>query len=94
MNRTIKFRGKRLLDGGYVFGIGYADGIIFSPVGRETLRFHVERDSVAQLIAVDKNTYEVYEGDDIVCPDGKSPYTHRATFADYQSILGGKAWLI
>lgn len=94
MNRTIKFRGKGLLDEKYIHGVGYADGIIFSPVGRETLRFRVDRDSVAQLIAVDKNTHEVYEGDDIVCPDGKSPCTHNATFDDYQSILDGKAWLI
>ena len=68
MNRPIKFRGKRVNNGEFVFGdlmhmTGNRIGIIFD---KRVAAVEVEPDSVAQLVGYDKNGAEVYEGD-IVC---------------------------
>lgn len=73
--RTIKFRGRDVNTGEYVYGDLRIVGIrphIYKAAHcyyEETL-IEVEADSVAQLIEVDKNGNEVYENDDIYLPDG------------------------
>lgn len=74
--RTIKFRGRmtagsvspgRIVYGSLVFSKGCSCPYWIYNDGKA---YPVDTDSVAQLIAVDKNGNEVYENDDIYLPDG------------------------
>lgn len=78
MNRTIKFRGKRSDNGEFVFGsycyedYGKRDarlGILHAIIDEGGEEFIVDADSIAQLVGVDKNGREVYEGDKILIDD-------------------------
>jgi len=64
MNRTIKFRGRDICTGEFVYGdVAHTEvGILID--GRE-----VDPDSVAQFVGHDKNGAEVYEGDKILIDD-------------------------
>ena len=87
--RKIKFRGRRSN------GIEVTGGIVLKrshPMIAVThcLMFPVESGTVAQLIGVDKEGKEIYEGDKVIT----SSVIHKATFADYADILRGECILI
>lgn len=65
MTRQIKFRGRRVKDGGFVYG-DYCIGLHGYPSIRdhETKQYvDVNPDTVAQFIGYDSHGNEVYEGD-------------------------------
>ena len=65
MNRPIKFRGKRVDNGEFVYG----DLLhVFNKVYVNI--WQVEPDSVAQLVGFDRDGNEVYEGDIFIVPCG------------------------
>lgn len=83
--REIKFRGKGIGSNDYCYGIGYADGVIFDPVGRNTIRYHVDPESVAQLVGHDSNGREVYEGDKLADKVGNIWFAKSTSYAIYES---------
>lgn len=105
MTREIKFRGRSIKTGEFVYGDlihPWAEDEKHMMI-RVHLDYHetkdgtaicgnipVEKDSVAQLIAVDLNGREVYEGDPIVYDDG---WRGPASFRQYSTIKEGFAAL-
>ena len=89
MNRQIKFRGRDAY-GKYRYGDLWRrnDGTLICDGG---VWHRVDPNSVAQLIATDRNGYEVYEGDPIIYVDG---FGRPATFRQYGAIVDGDATLI
>ena len=100
MNRQIKFRGRDIYDKNLIYGEyavlktskpticfikEYANGTW------HFLTYEVYPDTVAQLIATDRNGYEVYEGDPIRLADG---WRTTATFRHFGAIADGDATLI
>lgn len=87
--RTLKFRGVNNLTGEYVYR---ELGNIFMTCKGDKYYFGSENDvlpeTVSQLIAVDKNGHEVYEGDKVYFFD-KPRSTWEATFRDYGDIVEG-----
>lgn len=89
MNRTIKFRGimfgdiygKDIVYGELIHNNGHA--YIKAVDGRQ---YRVYENSVVQLIAVDKNGAEVYEGDEVISRFGSRCL---ASFRHYGDILDG-----
>lgn len=81
----------------FIFSEGYGDYIII-----DLAALLVYPDSVAQLIAVDNNGREVYEGDlvkriaDSDDPDfdASKSFPMKATFEDYGGILDGEKILV
>lgn len=77
MNRIIKFRGRWVDDGEYVFGEFGQGATSGEPViyfydkdAQQWVGATIYPDTVAQLVGYDKNEKEVYEGDTIVRDDG------------------------
>ena len=77
--RPIKFRGRRLANGEWVYGdllqfkgkpaiISNVGELIYYAATKQGLRgiAEVEPESVAQLVGYDEDGYEVYEGDELV----------------------------
>lgn len=65
MNREIKFRGKRLDNGAWMYGdlLHFVDGVYISNDNGNNMA-QVDPDTVGQFIGcVDKNGKDVYEGD-------------------------------
>lgn len=73
--RTIKFRGKRVDTGEFVFGCYlsgyYSKGEIHVIIDRDGDEFDVEPKSVKQLAGYDSDGNEVYAGDELVDYDGR-----------------------
>lgn len=72
MNKAIKFRGRSVRTGEYVYGdlmhmTGGRVGIIYD---KRVACDEVEPDSVAQLVGTDSNDKELYEGDEVIFDDG------------------------
>ena len=92
--RQIKFRGKRL------DGFGYAYGDLTHVEHERGTRSYVGGylvGEVAQLIGVDANGAEVYEGDTIIRVIGSKPektFPMYASFSDYDAIRDGELILI
>ena len=63
--RPIKFRGRRIDNGEYVYGDLLTGGNEFAIIN-DTLRAMVDPDTVAQLVGYDKDGKEVYEGDAVI----------------------------
>lgn len=94
MNRQIKFRGTDF--SGKVHYGNYAEidachYIIENCAWHDVKKYRVKPDTVAQLIATDRNGYEVYEGDPIRLADG---WRCTATFRHFGAIVDGDATLI
>lgn len=93
--RTINFRAKRVDNGEVIYG-----DIARTEVGFLINGYEVIPESVSQLIALDKNGFEVYEGDTVLrilemdedtgdlVPVEKLPMA--ADFRDYGAILDGE----
>lgn len=94
--RQIKFRGRRIDTGEFIYGDLLTGGKEFAIIS-DTLWAMVAPDSVAQLIGIDANGREVYEGDTVIriapSPDWKDgdfnpekTYPMAAAFDDYAAI--------
>lgn len=72
--RPIKFRGRRIDNGEYVYGV-YVKSVPMSSfpgiVDNDDYIHDVDPDSVAQLIGYDVNGKEIYEGDTLIDGFGK-----------------------
>ena len=78
--------------GGYMRGdLNFVDGEGDFIVTGGGHAYRVDSNSVAQLIATDRNGYEVYEGDPIKLADG---WRCTATFRHFGAIVDGDATLI
>ena len=92
--RQIKFRFRELYTGKFVYAELGEVSAEFNPEYLTVINdegiFTVVNDSVAQLIAVDINRREVYEGDTLKRFDElDADDTLSATFEDYGDILNG-----
>jgi len=88
--RQIKFRGREVDTGDIVYGNYLQSGNGASYIVNALFISKVEPDTVGQLIAVDKNRREVYEGDTLKRFDElDADDTLSATFEDYGDILNG-----
>ena len=77
--RQIKFRGRSMLDGEWLFGDlihGYANSFAIRTENDGT--HCVVPDTIAQLIGLDMDGREVYEGDAVIVEDGN--ILHAAIF--------------
>lgn len=100
--RQIKFRGRhiknavrnsRVAPGEMVYG-GYAVLLGEPHIIFDSVAWQVEPDSVQQLIAVDKNGKDIYEGDKVIRIedkddpdfDGAKTFPMYASFEDYGAI--------
>ncbi len=90
--KIIKFRGKDIQTGKFIYGDlihshSEKGGVLINeerPISTPARR--VEYDSVAQLIGIDKNGNEIFEGDEIKSCLGSSCY---ANFRHYGGIIDG-----
>lgn len=73
MNRTIKFRGRDICTGKFVFG-----DLAHTEVGVLIGAHEVQPESVAQLVGFDADDREVYEGDKIF-----HTMSNHESFAEY-----------
>lgn len=68
--RKIKFRGKRVDNGQYVYGDLLTGGNEFAIIN-DTVRAMVVPNSVAQLVGRDKHGKEIFEGDTLIHASGE-----------------------
>ena len=98
--REIKFRGRDVETGELVFGslVEYEGGkyrFWINPLEGDR-NYPVEPDTVAQLIGVDKNGKEIFEGDAVIRVGGDEDFDEEkafpmtATFEDYAPIRDGE----
>ncbi|MBQ3434117.1 MAG: hypothetical protein IJG24_03620 [Selenomonadaceae bacterium] len=95
MNRLIKFRARRL-NGELVFGFLVTDEFFVYIIDPHTHAHYIvdSRAGVSQLIAVDKNGNEIYEGDKVIRIDGEDYNPEKtfpmfATFDHFSAINNG-----
>lgn len=91
MHRLIKFRGIDIATGDVVFGdlMQISDCRVF--IDAAATSHLVYPDSVAQLIAIDKNGVEVYEGDLVTSRFGSHCF---ASFRHFGDIIDGSITLV
>lgn len=70
--RTIKFRGKNVITGEWEYGYLWKDDIIGDCYIREGNGgdHRVDPETISQLVCIDDNGYEIYEGDYIQDDEG------------------------
>ena len=90
--RKIKFRGIDKVTGKYVYGYYNPFGSI-PMIEIDLGSVEILPDSLAQLIGVDKNGKEVYEGDKVTSlTDSRDAWA--ASFRDYAGIVDGEIILM
>lgn len=98
--REIKFRGRDIETGKLVFGslVEYEGGkyrFWINPLEGDR-NYPVDPESVAQLIGVDRNGAEIFEGDTVIRIGGDEDFDEEkafpmtATFEDYAPIRDGE----
>ena len=96
---TDKIDGRKIVYGSLVIYEGGLNTHWINPLGGKR-NYPVEEDSVSQLIAVDKNGNEVYEGDKVIRVRGDEDFTPEkafpmtATFEDFAAIRDGEIILV
>lgn len=100
MPRKIKFRGKRLDTGEWVYGDYYKDmgRHVICAHGKDnphfSIHFYVDPNTVGQFTGLkDKNSTEIFEGDILGQPSTANPNKYEVSFADgswFAYKLGGK----
>lgn len=75
MKRPIKFRGRRIDNGEFVYGdlMHFQNGTVAIDVLKGGI-FPVDPDTVAQLVGYDANGNEVYEGDIVLRYDSREEF--------------------
>ena len=95
---TDKIDGRKIVYGSLVIYEGGLNTHWINPLGGQR-NYPVEEDSVSQLIAVDKNGNEVYEGDKVIRVAGEDfnpekAFPFYADFRDYGAIIDGEIVLV
>ena len=72
--RVYKFRGKTFDTGEYVYGdLIQGDNGVYIKRWEDGVEVEVDNDTIAQLVGLDKNGREVYEGDWVKTPFKEEP---------------------
>ena len=89
----IKFRGKEILSGEYVYGdlVHMGPGFLIYPFFEDEA-FAVQNDSVARLVGYDADGKEIYEGDTVFDADNNAVIAALYPNAHYKNYTLKRKW--